>query len=131
VAGAAEAAAVPRVVGVEGGSCELASVEGPVVGVDAGLGAGVAVAVCLVCADTRWVLGEYATAEPLLVLAAVAALSGGAAALLCLTSVVFAAPAVGVLGAAGDGADGESSTSGHGDHAPGSTVVAYARGGAA
>lgn len=59
----------------------------------------------LVVAYAGGVACEDCGAEALLVLASVSALACGASALLCLASVVFAAALVGVLGAAGGGAD--------------------------
>jgi hypothetical protein len=95
---------VLRVVGVEVLLDELASAERVVVGVDAGR---------FLAEDAHGIAGEDTSAEPAFVLAAVAALACGAASQLGLASVVLAAPAVGVLGAAGDGADGQCATSGH------------------
>jgi hypothetical protein len=85
VAGPAQATAVPRVVRVQAGRDQLAPAEWPVVGVDAGR---------LPAEDARRVLGEDAGSEPGLVLLAVAALSGGAALLLGLGSMLRAAAGV-------------------------------------
>jgi hypothetical protein len=110
---------VPGVVGVEAAGEQLAAAERVVVGVDAGRFA---------AQDAHPVAGEHGRPEPLLVLSAVAALSGGAALLLGFAPVLLAPSGVGGLRAPGYGADGEGSASGHGDHALGSTVVAYGEG---
>jgi hypothetical protein len=103
VAGLAEAAATLRVVGVEAGVDELASGQRVVVGVHRGR---------LPAQDAQRVSGKDCTAEGLVV-AAVSALAGGAAALVGFAAVVVAAAGRGVLGASGDGADGQCSASGH------------------
>jgi hypothetical protein len=81
---------------------------------EAGLAARLVVFVVFVAAYALWVAGEDAGPEAGLVLLAVPALPCCAAALLCLTPVLWAAPAlVGVLGAAGLTADAPACTSGH------------------
>jgi hypothetical protein len=118
VAGAAQSAAVLWVVGVEVLLDELAPAERVVVGVHARR---------VLAEDAHGIAGEDAGPEPALVLASVAALPGGTASQFGLASVVLAASAVGVLGAAGHGADGECSASGHVGHL-GSMVGALLRG---
>jgi len=101
----AQAPSVLGVVGVEAACYEFAAVDGPVVGVLAGLGA---------AEHARRVLGEYGGSEPGLVLAAVSALPCAAASLVGFAPVVWALPAlVGVLRAAGLAAYSPAGSSGH------------------
>lgn len=125
MAGSTKPAPVLRVVGVESLLYELTSVEGPVVGVDGGLAAWLAVPVLGLSADAGGVLGEDAGAEAALVFAAVAALPGGAAPAVGFGTVLFAASALAELGAAGLGAHTPACPFCHAGHPLGSTVLPY------
>lgn len=105
VAWPTQAAAVPRVVWVESLVNELAPAEGVVVGVHAG---------GFAAQDAHRIAGEDGRAELGLVPAVVAALPCCAALLLGFPLVVGAPSTLGVLGAAGYGADAPASTSPHG-----------------
>ncbi|MEV7358193.1 hypothetical protein [Kitasatospora sp. NPDC091276] len=103
-----------RVVWVVAGGGQLAAGQRPVVGVLAWLAAGLPVAVGLVGAHALRVAPEDTGAEAGTVLLAVAALGPGATGAVGLGLVSGAAAAGGEVGAAGDGANGEYATSGHG-----------------
>jgi hypothetical protein len=126
VAAVAQPSAVGWIVGVVACGYQLAPAEGPVVGVSAGLTAGLAVPVVLFGAHALRVTGQDARSEPGVVCLAVAALGAGAAGSFGLGLVLGAAATGREFGAASDGADGEGSARGHGVGSQGWMVLSHA-----